>query len=86
MSGVTFPVEELLLVLHFTFWHVTHWAGADPGAIAFLGALVDSVVERVRRGINGLGREAKEAWKVEKWARSDTNGIFRSLWRVWFET
>ena len=44
-GGVVFPVEELLLALHFTYWHVTHWAVVGLGAIAFLGALVDSVSE-----------------------------------------
>ena len=40
-----------------------------------------------RAWINGLDQEAKEAWKeLRMRARSDTNGIFRSLWRVWFET
>ena len=39
-----------------------------------------------RAWIKGLGRESKE-WKVEyrKWTRSAKNGIFRSLWRVWFD-
>ena len=59
--GEFFPVEEHLLALHLAYWQVTHWAAIDPGAIAFLGALADSV-SKERAWINGLGREE---WKVE---------------------
>ena len=41
-GGVIFSVEEFLLTRHFTFL-TSHFTTVGPGAIAFLGALVDSV-------------------------------------------
>ena len=45
------------------------------------------MVREERAWIKGIGWETKEVWKVEwwEWARSAANGIFRSLWRVWFD-
>ena len=38
-------VGELSFQWKSSYWRVTHWAAVDPGAIAFLGTLADSVGE-----------------------------------------
>ena len=73
MSGVIFQEEGLLLALHFTDWHVTHWAAVDPGAVASLGGFRGRAA---RRGL-GLTDQVREPRRRGRWSSGSGLGLIR---------